>query len=87
MSRIVSCWEFQSKLLKALRLSDRAVRRIVIDVQPDEAVHVYIQEFLTDDQEQPLLNVLAGADEPVIARVRGLDVDEKGNVRHNRQSH
>lgn len=73
---------FADVLCKALGITG-PVHRIVIDSAADDAVKVYVQRYLDQREGEVIAAALAGlaqADACEVVEVRGLDVDDRGNV-------
>ncbi len=81
---VVTGYQIGKAVLAALHLDDHHVQRIVIDIPCDDAVKVYVQKLMLDDEVKPLCEALKEANGDVEVRecAAPLVVDEKtGAVR------
>jgi len=76
---IVSGYRALGRLVEALGLKGKPVKRIVLVFDVEEAVVAYVQCYVTGDEVRAVANLLEGF-EPIIREVASVDVDEKGAV-------
>ena len=65
-------FEFAKKVAEALGLGDRGVRRIVIDIEVDNAAKVYVEEYLSKESVDALAATVAEGRE----RIEVISADE-----------
>lgn len=67
------------RILQAIGDNVGLAKRVVIDIQPCEAVTVYIQRYMSEEEADAIADMLEG-NRVEVREVKSVDVNERGEV-------